>query len=176
YHQWQIVEPFRLIAGLSYDWIGFPENFRNAPVSRTEETTDQVSPKAGFIWTPLEKTTVRFAYTRSLTGARLDQSYQLEPSQVAGFAQSFRSVMPESVVGGNAGVRIETFDLSLEQKFGTGTYLGISGEILNSDVERALGAFDVSLLSDEAVPSVIRQRLDFSEQSLVFTANQLLGE
>jgi len=87
YHQWQIFEPLQLIGGVAYDHITYPENFQSAPISGNETTVDRVSPKAGLIWTPLDKTTVRFAYTRSLAGASVDQSYQLEPSQVAGFVQ-----------------------------------------------------------------------------------------
>ncbi|HEY2083483.1 MAG TPA: hypothetical protein VGI88_11920 [Verrucomicrobiae bacterium] len=137
---------------------------------------DQVSPKAGMIWRPAADTVVRFAFTRSLEGASLDQSFQLEPSQVAGFIQSFRSIIPESIAGANAGARFETYGFSLEQKFPTGTYLGLSGEILNSDVHRDDGAFDFDLANGPVgVPSVLRESLNYSEQSLQFTANQLLG-
>ena len=142
YHQWRIFEPLQLIGGLAYDRITFPENFRTAPVSGNEKTENQLSPKAGLIWTPLENTTARFAYTRSLSGASVDQSYQIEPSQVAGFIQNYRSIIPESIAGENAGAKFETFDLSLEQKFRTGTYLGVSGELLNSTVDRMDGVFD----------------------------------
>ena len=176
YHQWQIFEPLQLIGGVTYDHLTCPENFRSAPISGNETTADQVSPKAGFIWTPLDKTTVRFAYTRSLAGASLDQSYQIEPSQVAGFVQSFRSIIPESIAGVNAGAEFETYDLSLEQKFRTGTYLAISGEILNSTVNRVDGAFDYYPLSlPYPVPSGQRENLDYQEKSLLFAANQLLG-
>jgi len=177
YHQWQIFDPLELIGGLTYDQITFPSDFRTAPVSANEETTSQFSPKAGLIWTLAKNTTARFAYTRSLGGASLDQSYQLEPSQVAGFIQSFRSIIPESIVGGNAGAKFETYDISLEQKFRTGTYLGISGEILNSIVKRTDGTFDV--LPDEltyAIPSGLRENLDYQEKSLQLTANQLMGD
>jgi tetratricopeptide (TPR) repeat protein/outer membrane receptor protein involved in Fe transport len=178
YHQWQIFEPLQLIGGVTYDHITYPENFRSAPISGNETTADQVSPKAGLIWTPLDNTTIRFAYTRSLAGASLDQSYQLEPSQVAGFIQNYRSIIPESIAGANAGAKFETYDLSLEQKFRTGTYLGISGEILNSTVNRVDGVFDYypdSLVLDNPVPSGLRENLDYQEKSLLFTANQLLG-
>jgi Tfp pilus assembly protein PilF len=176
YHQWQIIEPLQLIGGVTYDWMSYPENFRSAPISENETTTDQVSPKAGLIWTPLDGTAFRFAYTRSLAGASLDQSYQLEPSQVAGFVQSFRSIIPESVAGANAGARFETFGFSLEQKFRTGTYLGISGELLNSTVHRTVGAFNYYPdLLDNPVTAGLREDLDYKEQSLLFTANQLLG-
>jgi len=176
YHQWQIFEPLQLIGGLAYDRITFPENFRSAPVFGDGKTVDQFSPKAGIIWTPLENTTARFAYTRSLSGASVDQSYQLEPSQVAGFIQNYRSIIPESIAGANAGAQFETFDLSLEQKFRTETYLGVSGEILNSTVNRVAGAFDY--LPDELnypVPSGLEEKLDYTEQTLQVTANQLLA-
>jgi tetratricopeptide (TPR) repeat protein/outer membrane receptor protein involved in Fe transport len=178
YHQWQIFEPLQLIGGVAYDHITFPENFRTAPISGNEQTEDQVSPKAGIIWTPLDNTVVRFAYTRSLSGASLDQSYQIEPSQVAGFIQNYRSVIPESIAGGNAGANIETYDLSLEQKFRTGTYLAISGEILNSTVNRIDGAFDYnpfSFTQPYPVPSGMHENLDYQENTLQVTANQLLG-
>jgi outer membrane receptor protein involved in Fe transport len=136
---------------------------------------DQLSPKAGLIWTPLDDTTFRFAYTRSLAGASLDQSYQLEPSQVAGFIQSYRSIIPESVVGPVPGAKFETFGFSLEQKFPTRTYLGVSGELLNSNARQTVGA----LLSGQtflAFPSGVHEGLNYQEQSLLFTANQLIGE
>jgi tetratricopeptide (TPR) repeat protein len=178
YHQWQIFEPLQLIGGLAYDRITFPENSRTAPVSGNGRTVDQISPKAGLIWTPLRDTAVRFAYTRSLAGASLDQSHQIEPSQVAGFIQNYRSVISESIAGGNAGAGFETFDLSLEQKFRTGTYLAISGQILNSTVNRIAGAFDYNPFSFDLpnpAPSGMRENLDYQEKSLQFTANQLLG-
>jgi tetratricopeptide (TPR) repeat protein len=180
YHQWQVFEPLQLIGGLAYDHITFPENFRTAPVSGNEKTSDQVSPKAGLIWTPLQNTAVRFAYTRSLSGASVDQSYQLEPSQVAGFIQNYRSVIPESIAGANAGATFETYGLSLEQKFSTGTYLSVAGEILDSSVDRVDGAFDNNFLAVFPQPALtqsgLKENLDYSEKSLVFTANQLLGK
>jgi outer membrane receptor protein involved in Fe transport/Flp pilus assembly protein TadD len=175
YHQWQIFDPLQLIGGVSYDWMEFPENFRNPPISGGEQTEDGFFPKAGLIWTPAPGTTMRFAYSQSLAGPTLDQSYRLEPSQVAGFIQSFRSIIPESVAGANAGARFETYGLSLEQKFRTGTYLGITGELLNSQVHRTVGAFDVLETELFAVPSGVREHLDFHERSLLATANQLLG-
>jgi tetratricopeptide (TPR) repeat protein len=174
YHFWQIVEPLQLIGGVTYDRLTFPENFRTAPISDRQETVDRISPKAGLIWTPAKDTTVRFAYTRSLAGASLDQSFQLEPSQVAGFIQSYRSIIPESVEGANAGARFETFGLSLEQKFPSGTYLGVAGEILNSKVRRTVGAFLYPLVSD-SIPSGLREHLDYDERSVICTFNQLVA-
>lgn len=175
YHQWQLVDWLQLIGGVTYDRITFPENFRIAPISGTETTADQVSPKAGMILHPATDTTVRFAFTRSLAGASVDQSYQIEPSQVAGFIQTFRSIIPESVVGANAGAKYETYNLSLEQKFCTGTYLGLSGQILNSDIDRVDGAFDVNPTNFPPAPSGLREHLDYTEETVGATANQLIG-
>ena len=178
YHQWEITDWLELIGGGAYDRITFPANFRDAPISAQEKTVDGILPKAGLIFRPLPDTTVRFAYTRSLEGASIDQSFQLEPSQVAGFVQSFRSIMPESIVGANAGAKFETYGLSLEQKFHSGTFLGVSGEILNSTLNRTVGAFD--FLTDEndfALPgNGLRQHLDYREPSVTATANQLVGK
>jgi outer membrane receptor protein involved in Fe transport len=176
YHQWEVTDWLELIGGASYDWITFPQDFRSAPISPKETTVDQVSPKAGMILRPAANTAVRFAYTRSLAGASIDQSYQLEPSQVAGFIQSFRSIIPESIAGANAGAKFETYGLSLEQKFSTDTYLGLSGELLNSIVDRADGSFSVVPPTFVAAPSSLREHLDYSEQSVLFTANQLVGK
>ena len=179
YHYWQVARALQLIGGLSYDRITFPENFRSAPISDSEQTVAKVLPKAGLIWTPSRDTTLRFAYTRSLSGASLDQSFQLEPSQVAGFIQSYRSIIPESVSGPNAGAEFETFGISLEQKLPTRTYLSISGEMLKSKVRRTAGAFyyvpDPNVITF-ATPSGLREHLDYEEKSLVVTANQLISE
>jgi tetratricopeptide (TPR) repeat protein len=176
YHEWQILDPLQLFGGLTYDWLKFPANIQTAPVSNEEQTSSQFSPKAGLIWTPAKETTIRFAYTRSLGGISLDQSYQLEPSQVAGFIQSFRSVIPESVATESPGAEFETYGISLEQKLRTGTYLEFSGQILNSHDTQVVGAFDVlASQSAYAVPSGLRERLDYNENTLEFTANQLVG-
>ena len=177
YHQWQIFEPLQLIGGVAYDRITYPDNFQTVPVSGTGQTEEQVSPKAGLIWTPLGGTTLRFAYTRSLAGASLDQNYQLEPSQVAGFIQSYRSIIPESVAGPVPGAKFETYAFSLEQKFSTGTYLGVSGQLLNSDVQQTVGAFDYSFLETPPLtPSGLREDLNYQEQSLRCTASQVVGK
>jgi len=176
YHAWQILDPLQLFGGLTYDWMKFPANVQTTPITNEEQTSSRLSPKAGLIWTPTEDTTVRFAYTRSLGGTSVDQSYQLEPSQVAGFIQSFRSLIPESVAAESPGAEFEAYGLSLEQKFSTGTYLGLSGQILNSQDRQVVGAFDV--LPPEvfnAVPSGLRENLDYHEKTLQFAANQLLG-
>jgi outer membrane receptor protein involved in Fe transport len=176
YHNWQVADKLQLVGGLTYDRITFPENHRAPPIADRENTVDRVSPKAGLIWTPGKDTALRFAYTRSLAGVGVDQGIQLEPTQVAGFNEAFRSIIPESVGGAEAGVRFETFGIALEQKLPTRTYVGVSGEILKSDVNRTLGIFEYTGATDFAVPSGTRERLDYEDQTLLVSVNQLIGD
>lgn len=175
YYHWQILEPLKLMAGVSYDHLDFPENNDLPPFSSAQRTEEQVSPKAGFYYTPLKDTTIRGAYTRSLGGLFYDGSVRLEPTQVGGFNQAFRSVIPESVVGLVPGSEFETFGLALDQDFATGTYVSIAAEQLNSSARRSIGAFDLQLLGP-AIPSSIPDRIEFEERSLTFSLHQLLGK
>lgn len=175
YHQWQILDSLQLIGGIDYDYLRSPDVFFTAPISGNENVEQQFSPKAGFVFTPWDGTTVRFAYTRSLAGTSIDQSYQIEPSQVAGFIQNYRAVIPESIVGATPGARFSTYDLSLEQKFRTGTYLTISGEILDSKDELMNGSFAYDAFTTPSpVPSSLNEDLRYQEETFQFTANQLV--
>ena len=176
YHSERLFERLRLTAGLAYDRVTFPENFRAAPISDGEKTVDQLGPKFGAIWTPTASTTVRASFTRSLGGASFDQSLRLEPSTVAGFLQSFRSVIPESIGGAEAGAEFQTFGLSLEQRFPTGTYLALTGQILGSTVDRTVGVFLAHAVNNLAGPSSFGEHLDYTEATLGLSADQLLGE
>jgi tetratricopeptide (TPR) repeat protein len=175
YDRWQPIDSFLVIGGLSYDRLTFPENFRSPPVSAREDTMERVSPKAGIIWTPTKSTAIRSAYVRSLAGASVDQSFQIEPTQIAGFNQSFRSLIPESVAGANVGARFETYGISVEQQLFADTYVGLAGEILNSKLKRTLGAF---LIDPEAytTPSGIRNHINYEERTLLLSVNQLIGD
>jgi len=107
-----------------------------------------------------------------LSGASIDQSFQLEPSQVAGFNQSFRSIIPESIQGAESGARFETYGASLEHQFPTGTYLGLSGEVLNSKVDRTFGVFEINLLGF-ANPGGTHERINYEERTLLFTVKPI---
>jgi tetratricopeptide (TPR) repeat protein len=174
YDQWQFWPTLTLVGGVSYDRVKFPENFRYGPISDAEETRDQVSPKAGVVFAPFRETTVRAAYFRSLGGVSLDQSVRLEPSQVAGFNQAYRSLIPESVAGDNSAPTFDTWAVSLEQKIGRGTFLGISGEILSSEVKREVGV--IQFQSSSLSTGSTREHLDYRERSLAVTLNQLLSD
>jgi hypothetical protein len=172
YYFWELLDSLQLTAGATYDWLTYPQDFRISPISGGQQTEGQVSPKAGLIWTPFKDTVLRAAYTRSLGGASLEQSYQLEPSEVAGFNQLFRSIIPESVEGENAGARFETWNLALEQKIGSNTYFALIGQLLHSTVDRQSGA---AILGSTTYVSTTPEHLDYYEADFQATADELLG-
>lgn len=175
YQSWQVADPLLLVAGLSFDSIRMPKNIYSLPYPSGERNVEQFSPKAGFVWTPTRDTTARFAFTRSLGGASLDQSTRLEPTEVAGINQAFRSLVPESVAGANSGAHFETFGLSLEQRFDTGTYLGLAGNLMYSDIYRLDGAFQYFWTNGLPITSQLKDNLNYRERSLIVTADQLVG-
>jgi tetratricopeptide (TPR) repeat protein len=176
YAYWQVVEPLQLVAGMSYDHLTHPRNHRHAPLGEGESSTDQWSPKTGLIWTPTERTVVRAAYARSLGGVGLDRSFQLEPTQVAGFTQTYRSLIPEAVTGSNAAERFETAGLSLERSFSPHTYLAVSLDWRSSEVVRDVGVFNLELAPLAGVlPGQARQTFDYEEWVFTASARQLIG-
>lgn len=175
YFLWDTLPSLRLVGGLSYDWIAFPQNWRFAPASEGRQHESALLPKAGLVWTPDEHIILRAAFTRSLAGASLDQSLQIEPSQVAGLNQLYRSLIPESIAGANAGAHFETRIVSLEYRFKPGTFAGLRAEWLQSYLVRQHGAFIVDAdVQDFAFASSTPERLKFTERSLVATLDQLI--
>ena len=176
YDNWRLADPLLFTVGLAYDRLSYPVNHRVAPISSGERTKDQVSPKAGLTWTPTDRTVVRGGYSRSLGGVSFDQSFRLEPTQIAGFNQAYRSIIPESIAGSLEASEFETFGLGLDHKFTSGTYAGIKLELLQSDVDRTLGAVDSIIFPPDLRLSSTPQQLDYQEKNAVITVNQLVGQ
>ncbi len=176
YYSYQVANPLLLTAGISYDRLQYPQNDELPPLSTVQTEKDQVSPKAGFRWTPLTNTTFRGAWTRSLGGVFYDTSVRLEPTEIAGFNQAFRSLIPESVTGLVPGTRFETFDLAWDQKFPTRTYVSVVAELLRSRGSRTVGTLDAfgPLMLD--IPSGVVENLDYQDRSLSVTVNQLVSD
>ena len=176
YDQWQILDPLLLVGGIAYDWLEYPRNVDIAPIDPSLTSRSQVSPKLGFIWTPLPTTHLRGAWTRSLGGVFFDNSVRIEPVQVAGFNQAFRSLAPESVVGLVPGTSFETWSLALDHEFKqTKTYVGVEVDLLTSDAMRTVGIVTNASFPVADSPSGTRQSLDFRERTLAVTLNQLVG-
>jgi outer membrane receptor protein involved in Fe transport len=177
YENWQVFEPLRLTAGLSYDRLHYPRNVDTSPITDAETTTQRLSPKAGILWTPSKDTHLRGFYSQSLGGVFFDNSVRLEPTQIAGFNQAYRSLIPESVVGLVPGTRFETFGVGFDKAIKkTGTYVTLDGQILTSEATRTVGILVTGTVPDPDMPGSTRQRLDFEEKSVALAVNQLLSE
>jgi Tfp pilus assembly protein PilF len=180
YDIWRPVPGLSITGGLSYDRLIYPSDYRNPPILDTGSSRSRLSPKAGVVWNPVGKLTLRGAYTQSLGGVSFDESVQLEPNQVAGFNQVFRSIIPESIVGSVAAPAYENAGLLIENEFATGTYVALQATLLRSDLQRQIGTFDASLVQGRIDPPIVAsstpQQLCYEEQNLLFTFNQLLGD
>jgi len=170
------IEKLWLTGGIGYDHVKMPENFRSLPQSAGTEDRDLMGPKAALVWSPLEAATVRGIYSRSLGGVSLDESYRLEPTQLAGFAQSFRTVISESIAGSVAAPETEVMGLALDLKFGHGTFAGLEIGRINSEVKRTIGVFRLDDGIAPFAPSTTREHLDYQEDSFTVSLHQLLGQ
>ncbi|MDQ6911520.1 MAG: FecR domain-containing protein [Verrucomicrobiota bacterium] len=169
--------------GFSYDDLVYPANFRNPPLLNTDSSATRWSPKLGVIWKPWSDGVLRASYTRSLGGISLEDSVRLEPTLVGGFNQALRTLIPESIAGTVDAARDTRTNFGFEQKFGSGTYLAVEASEFSSELERSVGLFDATLedsifgpvIVPPIIPSASTQKLRYTEKSLLFTANQLVG-
>jgi outer membrane receptor protein involved in Fe transport len=174
YQYWHPFDSIWLTGGAAFDYQSLPQNAQSAPLSSDQKVQQKLSPKAGLIWTPTARSTVRAAYSQSLGGADLDQSVRLEPTQVAGFVQAYRDLIPDSLAGSIGGAGYETFDFSLEHRFLTDTYVALAAEQLNSTASQVAGAY----LHDDTSsgPSLqLGEDFKFKEDSIEASLHQLFG-
>jgi hypothetical protein len=170
------VEPFEhlwLTGGFAYDRVTFPDNYRQPPLSTGEAGRSQLAPKAALVWNPIPPVTLRGVYTRSLGGVSLDESYRLEPTQLAGFPQAFRSLISESIVGSVSAPSYETLGVALDLKLGPHTFAGIQAERLTTDVQRDDGDY---ILQFGVSPGSTPETLNYKEYDLAASLNQLVGD
>lgn len=176
YGQWEMTSTLRLLAGMSYDWLRYPANYRYAPLAEGEETQDDLSPKMGFFWEPDVNTTLRGAYTRTLEGLGVDHSLQLEPTGFAGFSQA-PGARFLAATNSIEGTRWETMGGSIDRRFAKRTYLGMTAEWRRAEAKRQVGGMGVASDSFFApVPLQAEQEVNFDDTSLRFDLTQLLGD
>ncbi|MFM2295116.1 MAG: hypothetical protein RLZZ350_1529, partial [Verrucomicrobiota bacterium] len=176
YYEWQPLDALQFTAGGAYDWLEFPVNIDVPPLTGAKDSRTKFSPKLGFIWTPLADTHLRGAWTRSLGGVSFDNSVRLEPVQVAGFSQAFRSLAPEGVAGLVAGTAFETWSVALDHEFKkTRTYFGVEANLLQSDALNTVGIVTNSPGSPPDGQSSTRQSVNYRERTIAVTLNQLVA-
>jgi tetratricopeptide (TPR) repeat protein len=173
YDYWQVVDPLRLVGGLAYDTVTYPNDADTPPIATGSRHRDALSPKAALIWDVTKTEQLRAIYARSLGGSYYDTSIRLEPTELAGFIQTYRSAIPESVEGQVPASTFETWGLALDKRFPTtGTYLLASVDGLSQRGDRLTGVFNYS---PPAAAAQLGERLNYQETAASLTLNQLVG-
>jgi Flp pilus assembly protein TadD len=173
YHTWEIFPRFLLTAGVTYDAMTYPADFRSVPITAGEAQRLQLSPKLALTWTPLPAVTFRGAFAESLSGATFDESFTLEPTQIAGFIQEYRSIISESLVGSVAGARDKIWGGAMDLKLPGRTFLTVQGQWLGTDLNEGAGVFDSGANGPTA--GSMPEHFRYAEPSLDVTINKLVG-
>ncbi|HEY3854611.1 MAG TPA: FecR domain-containing protein [Verrucomicrobiae bacterium] len=173
------VEPLNhlwLTGGVAADDEKFPSLFRNPPVLPGEQSRSQIGPKAALVWSPNTELTFRGIFTHSLGGASFDQTVRLEPTELAGFPQAFRSLISEEVVGSQSVPTFDTLGGAIDLKLGNRTFAGIQFERLASEANQGQGVFALENGGVPAVTSSTVEQLNYVEHAGSISLNQLLGD
>ena len=181
YDYWKVLPHLTLIGGVTWDSIEHPDNFRNPPVNDLQRKEDHLSGKFGFTYEPSRWFTLRGAAAQGMGGLSFDESVRLEPAQLAGFNQAYRTVISESLAGSVEAPLYQTMGISAEGTLPTRTWWGVALNVIDQQVTRTLGTFTgydmgVFPITPAYFPSSTRQHLDYREQSLGITLNQLIGD
>ena len=177
YYTRELWKGFHATAGIAYDHIDYPVNTALPPVSDLNEEKSEWLPKAGLIWSADDDLTFRLGYARALGGVTFDESVRLEPSQIAGFTQSFRTLINESEVGGVPAPLFDTAGASILYQFPTRTYVGGEAFLRKAVADRGLGVLLVDQNTLEFTDVLqLREDLDYKEWGAMIYINQLIGE
>jgi len=168
-----------LTGALTYDRMQYPDNFRSPPINNRQRVIEKVLPKAGFILQPTSSTVIRGAWGRAISGASFDESVRLEPTQVAGFTQAYRTLASESLFGSVAGSEFQFWGASVEQKLPTRTFMGVQFLQMEQITDQTAGTFDyldsLGYYPSGILPSSLGVNYRYKEQSLSASINQLVG-
>ena len=176
YHHWEVVDGLILMGGVAYDREEYPWNYRRPPLGTGTAEKHRVLPKAAFVWNLNPNLTLRGVFSRSLGGVSYDESVRLEPTQLAGFDQSYRSLISESLVGSVEAPDYRTAGGAMDVKLRSSTWLTLQGESVRQQVGEGFGYFDDTFLGMPAiVPVAGTEIFDYNELTLKATASQLLG-
>ncbi|HEX2900603.1 MAG TPA: TonB-dependent receptor, partial [Bacteroidia bacterium] len=171
-----------LVAGAAWDWMQHPENFRLPPLSGRVVENERFSSKLGFTYVPRNWITVRGAYTESLGGVSFDESVRLEPVQLAGFNQAFRTIISEAYAGSVEAPVYKNLGLNVEGALGPCSWWSLSFERLRENADRVTGAFDFLVApifpfpGFAVLPAGTTEQLSYEERVWTVGVNRLIGE
>ncbi|MEO5914554.1 MAG: FecR domain-containing protein [Luteolibacter sp.] len=181
YDYWNVLPQLTLLGGVAWDTIDHPDNFRNPPVNDRQKFDQDVSGKFGFTWQPTRSVTFRGLAAGGMGGLSFDESVRLEPSQLSGFNQAYRTVLSESVAGSVEAPLYQIYGLSAEGVLPERTWWGASVNFIDQEVSRTRGIFTGYVmpgapLSPTFFADSTREDLDYQEGSFALTLNRLLGD
>jgi tetratricopeptide (TPR) repeat protein len=173
YYKLKLGDSLRLTGGITYDWEHYPVNMEQPPLSSQETEKGRFSPKVGLDWILPEGTRVRADFTRSMGGLINDSSTTIEPSEIAGFNQSFRSLIPQSAGFGTPPALVfETYGVGIDHKFPTGTYADLEAQFLSSTGDQLIGGYSGG--PGGVAISEFSQSQYFQEKDVFASVSQLL--
>lgn len=177
YSQFDLIPRLRLTTGVSLERLEFPTNSEIPPLDSSQSERGFASPKLGVDWELNERSRIRAAYSHSLGGLFFDNGIRLEPTQIAGFTQTFRSLIPESIAGLSPASRFRTAGLAFDHTASENLFLGANLERLRSDNSRTVGAFtNGTALPVPDTAARFDEHLEFQETRLNVYANRLIGD
>lgn len=169
YDTWRILEPLRLVAGITYDHREMPANAWSSPLTEGTRSLDQISPAVGVIYTPWTNATWRAAWTRSLGGMSFEQSLRLEPVQVAGFVHGWRGVMPQPFPG----QEMESLSLGYDHQFPTRTYASLEFSSTEAVAAQFVGFVAVRNRAEQS-GATLREAASYRQNRLRAEVRQVL--
>jgi tetratricopeptide (TPR) repeat protein len=175
YNTWRPLPALSLTAGVNADYLEYPINFRNPPFQDGRTSVSSVLPRGSLIWHLSSRLSLRGMYSESLSGVTLEESYRLEPAQLAGFSQFYRSVIPESLIGATSGQKINTTGLALDARLPDQSYAGIEFRNTRSAVHRSVGAFQIDDAETNGSLVNLPENINYEENAVTITGHRLIG-
>jgi tetratricopeptide (TPR) repeat protein len=176
YYTRELIKGLHATAGLAYDWQETPSNTSAPPVGDGLDEFSGLLPKAGLSWNPSDDLTLRLGYARSVGGPTFDESVRLEPTQVAGFTQSYRTLVDSTENGTLASPEFDTVGAAISYQLPTRTYLGAEGFFRRAKSQQDLGVLTVDSNFDYTDSLQLAQNIEYQELGGTVYVNQLIGE
>lgn len=170
------VSQLSLTGGVTLDYLDQPFNYRRPPIQEGQIDSTMILPKAAAQWEPFAGYKFRAAYAQTRSGVSLEESVRLEPVQLAGFNQAFRSVIPESEINTVEGAKFDIYGIAADFKLPERFYLGLTAQRIDSQVTQNLGVFDLNTLGTPLVPANFVNEYDFTEDILQADLSKLIGD
>lgn len=175
YATWKFAPGWSALVGASGDWLTFPTGLFVAPITRGKADKTKVSPKAGLVWEPSERWSVRAAHTESVGGVSFEESFRLEPVQFGGFTQGVRSLVPEAIGGSTNAAEFKLDGLGVTAKWAGRLYFDLEAQQLRSEAERQSGVFSFDPFPTQPYPVSLREQFNLRERRLVANALWLVS-